>query len=406
MAVPAERGTGGYSVLGLWQAKAPGQPLVSYVLTGALTADLFAAVLDEFSQHLSRPTVLVLDNASVHRAACVQARQAEWTARSLRLRFLPAYCPELNKIELLWHRCKHYWLKPADYESDASLLESLTRLLPLVGKELRLLLPDYLNPDCLPATRKNYTPALRRSACAKSRRCPAKRRGPRPGHLAGATGPLATPSPGSRRAQQRRARQNPAVARRAQTRGNGARHFKKSRDHLLPAPSVSSCYAFIAACTEPWLVQVLCRLLAVSAAGYYQWRHRPTPLVAPWKPTAQAAFTRHARRYGTRRLRAELRAEGYAVGRYAVGRYALRTWLHRNGLRALSTRPQRPRTTVADPAAVVAENRLLGRPAPTAPDQVLVGDITYLPLVGVRWCYLATWRDAYSRRVVGWHLAA
>lgn len=133
--LPAERGAGGYSVLGLWQAKTPGQPLLAYVLNGALTAELFAAVLDEFSQHLDRPTVLVLDNASVHRAACVQARQAEWTARGLRLQFLPAYCPELNKIELLWHRCKHYWLTPADYESEQSLLEGLTQLLPLVGKE-------------------------------------------------------------------------------------------------------------------------------------------------------------------------------------------------------------------------------------------------------------------------------
>ncbi|WP_350356636.1 IS3 family transposase [Hymenobacter canadensis] len=48
------------------------------------------------------------------------------------------------------------------------------------------------------------------------------------------------------------------------------------------------------------------------------------------------AFTRHARRYGTRRLRAELRAEGHAVGRYA-----LRIWLRRHGLWALSTRPAR-----------------------------------------------------------------
>ena len=103
-----------------------------------------------------------------------------------------------------------------------------------------------------------------------------------------------------------------------------------------------------------------------------------------------------------------------------MGRYALRSWLHRHGLRALSTRPHRPRTTVANPAAVVAENRVLGQPAPTAPDQVWGGDSTYLPRVGGRGsagagrrarvggrgCYLATWRAACSRRVVGWPLAA
>ena len=160
-----------------------------------------------------------------------------------------------------------------------------------------------------------------------------------------------------------------------------------------------SRYQFIVqlAATEP--VQVLCRVLAVSIAGYYQWRSRPARLTPAWEPAATAAFSRHAQRYGTRRLRAELRAQGHAVGRYA-----LRSWLQRRGLRALSTRPQRPRTTVADPAAVVAENLLLGQPASNAPNQVWVGDITYLPLVGGRWCYLATWRDTCSRRVVGWHL--
>ena len=148
-------------------------------------------------------------------------------------------------------------------------------------------------------------------------------------------------------------------------------------------------------------MQALCRVLAVSPAGYYQWRQRPLRPIAAWQEVAQAAFTRHACRYGTRRLRTELRAEGHAIGRYV-----LRSWLHRQGLGALSTRSQRPRTTVADPAAVVAENRLLGQPAPTALNQIWVGDITCLPLVGGRWCYLATWRDACSRRVVDWHLAA
>jgi transposase InsO family protein len=160
-----------------------------------------------------------------------------------------------------------------------------------------------------------------------------------------------------------------------------------------------SRYQFIeqAAAAEP--VQVLCRVLAVSVAGYYQWRSRPARPIPVWEPAATAAFSRHAQRYGSRRLCAELRAEGHVVGRYA-----LRSWLRRRGWRALSTRSHRPRTTVADPEAVVAENLLLGQLAPTAPNQVWVGDITYLPLLGGRWCYLATWRDTYSRRVVGWHL--
>jgi putative transposase len=101
----------------------------------------------------------------------------------------------------------------------------------------------------------------------------------------------------------------------------------------------------------------------VSTAGYYQWRHRQPGTPALWQVAAQAAFTRHARSYGTRRLRAELYAEGHSMGRYA-----LLTWLRQHGLLALSARPHRSHTTVADPAAVGAENRLLGQPAPTAPN--------------------------------------
>jgi transposase len=122
----------------LWQAKGPGQPLSSYVLPGALTADLFVALLDEYSQGLRGPTVLVLDNASGHRAACVQARQAQWARRGLRLQFLPAYCPELNGIERRWHRLKHYWITPDDYGSDQRLLDRLTNLLPQIGTEYTL----------------------------------------------------------------------------------------------------------------------------------------------------------------------------------------------------------------------------------------------------------------------------
>ena len=47
---------------------------------------------------------------------------------------------------------------------------------------------------------------------------------------------------------------------------------------------------------------------------------------------------------------------------------------------------------------------MLGQPAPTAPNRVRVGDITYLPHQGSGWLYLAVWLDRCARKVVGWNV--
>lgn len=131
--LPAVRGRGGCSVLGFWQAGGSGQPLLAWQRLGSFTADLFALAVDELSQGLRGPTVLVLDNASIHRAHVVQARLAEWAAKGLTRRFLPPYSPELNRIELLWHRCKYYWVKPEHYQSDDTLFQRVEQVLKQVG---------------------------------------------------------------------------------------------------------------------------------------------------------------------------------------------------------------------------------------------------------------------------------
>lgn len=133
--LPAVRGSGGHSVLGFWQAGVAGQPPWAWQRAGSLTADLFVLAVDEFSQALRGPTVLVLDNASIHKAHLVQARHAEWAARGLTLLFLPPYSPELNRIELLWHRCKHYWVRPQDYQTEESLCQRVEHVLQRVGTD-------------------------------------------------------------------------------------------------------------------------------------------------------------------------------------------------------------------------------------------------------------------------------
>ena len=133
--LPAERGKGGYSVLGFWQAKGEGQPLASWILPGALTGELFVAAVNAWYPTLTQPTVLVLDNASIHHAALVRHYQPIWRAAGLHLQFLPAYSPELNLIEILWRRCKHAWITPADYASDQALYERVCYVLQRVGSE-------------------------------------------------------------------------------------------------------------------------------------------------------------------------------------------------------------------------------------------------------------------------------
>ncbi len=91
-----------------------------------------------FCQQITQPTVVVLDNASCHRSAEVQAHLAEWEEHGLRLFFLPPYSPELNRIEVLWRCCKHHWLSLAAYTSFHRLQDELQKILNKVGNECKI----------------------------------------------------------------------------------------------------------------------------------------------------------------------------------------------------------------------------------------------------------------------------
>lgn len=74
-----------------------------------------------------------------------------------------------------------------------------------------------------------------------------------------------------------------------------------------------SYYKFIDQQRVTHPVRRLCQVLAVAPNCYYAWRQRaasPVAEAAPasWKAALVQTFTHHKRRYGTRRLRAELLA--------------------------------------------------------------------------------------------------
>ncbi len=145
-----------------------------------------------------------------------------------------------------------------------------------------------------------------------------------------------------------------------------------------------------------------CALYAVTRAGYYAWR--PRGLSARQRQDAalleqiQAIFARSRGTYGSPRIHRSLAAAGVRVSRRRVGRL-----LGQAGLRARARKLYR-RIPGLHGFFTSIPNRQLDRWA-TGPDQVWVGDITYLK-VGGSWRYLAVVMDRYSRRIVGWSLSA
>jgi len=146
-------------------------------------------------------------------------------------------------------------------------------------------------------------------------------------------------------------------------------------------------------------IATLCRVLGVSASGYYAWAVRP----ASARATADAALmeqirvihTRSRGTYGERRVHAELAALGVHVGRKRVARL-----MRALGLAGVSRR-KGPRTTVRDREARPAPDLVDRDFTAAGPDRLWVADITYVP-TWAGFLYLAVVLDAWSRRVVGW----
>ncbi|WP_324680888.1 hypothetical protein [Hymenobacter sp. GOD-10R] len=77
---------------------------------------------------------------------------------------------------------------------------------------------------------------------------------------------------------------------------------------------------FIQAQARHYPVRRLCQVLRVRVASYYRWQKKAASqsLVPAWEQALCQIFNQHKRRYRTRRLRAELRAQGHQIGRYRI----------------------------------------------------------------------------------------
>lgn len=178
-----------------------------------------------------------------------------------------------------------------------------------------------------------------------------------------------------------------------------------------------SRYGFIVSEKARYPVRLMCRVLGVSASGFYAWLARsPSERELSDRALTELIRTIHAESrgtYGSPRVHAELRAgHGVRVARKRVERLMRAAGLvgrHQRRRRCL-TRPDlraapAPDLIGRDFAATAVADPGGAQPAPRSrPGARMVGDITYLA-TGEGWLYLADVLDLATRAVLGYAMA-
>ena len=79
----------------------------AYTFEGSVNSDVGIACIDEFLNTIKTPTVLVIDNATIHTSNSVMCRMPFWRTRGLELVYLPPYSSQFNLIEILCRFIKY-----------------------------------------------------------------------------------------------------------------------------------------------------------------------------------------------------------------------------------------------------------------------------------------------------------
>jgi len=110
----------------------------SHVFEGSVTSQVVIACFDKFTEKLTKKTVVLIDNASMHTSNAFLENIEKWEAQNLFIQNIPPYSPELNKIEILWRKIKYEWLDFSAYESFSALKKALNNILKNIGQDYRI----------------------------------------------------------------------------------------------------------------------------------------------------------------------------------------------------------------------------------------------------------------------------
>lgn len=138
--LPAAKG-GSYNVLAMMRRD---NTLYAYGFQGSINSQIAITCMDElFKQReynsKSRaaeylPAYVVIDNAPIHNSRAFREKVAEWAKLGINIKRIPAYCPELNIIEILWRKIKYDWIPFNAYQTLYKLIHEVDQIIRDVGK--------------------------------------------------------------------------------------------------------------------------------------------------------------------------------------------------------------------------------------------------------------------------------
>jgi putative transposase len=143
----------------------------------------------------------------------------------------------------------------------------------------------------------------------------------------------------------------------------------------------------------------MCQVFELSRSKYYEWLHNPVSERKKKDEILQSKIriihNKSKKRYGSPRIHNALQDEGERVSKKRVARI-----MKENKIISISKKKFKA-TTYSKHSLPICPNLLNQNFCSKAPNQVWVGDITYIP-TAEGWLYLATVIDLFSRMVVGW----
>jgi transposase InsO family protein len=163
-------------------------------------------------------------------------------------------------------------------------------------------------------------------------------------------------------------------------------------------------FAFIDAQRTDFDVKTLCEVCLVSRSAFYDWVATASEANdAVWDEAILAnrifdVWKRSRGRYGAPRVTAQLGRQGRCVNHKRVERLMAEL-----GIAGKCGR-RKVRTTIRDPKAKPAADLVERDFVRDRPDQLWLGDLTYIP-TDEGWLYVASVLDACSRRLLGWSIA-